>query len=103
MQAALSHRADNAQAARIGDPGADRLAGLGLGPEYHWVTHVSRRELRNGVLDGPLIFEGRETRAWSWRACACSANAERKGPAAHQRPLVLDDRWLPAADAPGRF
>lgn len=74
----------------------------GLGPEYRWTTRVYLGgELRNGVLEGPLILEGRgDPHLVMERVWLLQQNLRQKGLRRIDGPLVLDDRWLPADDSP---
>ena len=99
----LSHRADTPrQPASVIKVLTGWLVLEGLGPEYRWVTHVFLGgELRNGVLDGPLILEGRgDPRLVVERVWLLQQMLRQKGLRRINGPLVLDDRWLPADDAP---
>lgn len=99
----LSHRAD------IPRPPASVIKVLtgwlvleGLGAEYRWITRVYLGgELHNGVLNGPLVIEGRgDPRLVVERVWLLQQMLRQKGLRRIDGPLVLDDRWLPADDSP---
>ena len=74
----------------------------GLGPEYRWTTRAYLGgELRDGVLYGPLILEGRgDPHLVVERVWLLQQKLRDKGLRRIDGPLVLDDRWLPADDSP---
>ena len=99
----LSHRADvPRKPASVIKVLTGWLALEGLGPEYRWVTRVHLGgELRDGVLDGPLILEGRgDPHLVMERVWLLQQELRKNGLRRIDGPLVLDDRWLPADDSP---
>lgn len=99
----LSHRADvPRRPASVIKVLTGWLALEGLGPEYRWITHVYLGgELRNGVLQGPLILQGRgDPHLVMERVWLLQQQLRKKGLRRVDGPLVLDDRWLPADDRP---
>ena len=73
-----------------------------LGPEYRWTTKAYLGgELRDGVLSGPLILEGGgDPRLVMERLWLFQHRMRASGLRAITGGLVIDDRWLPANDAP---
>ena len=99
----LSHRADvPRKPASVIKVLTAWLALEGLGPEYRWITRVHLGgELRDGVLYGPLILEGRgDPHLVMERVWLLQQNLRQKGLRRIDGPLVLDDRWMPADDTP---
>ena len=99
----LSHRADiPRKPASVIKVLTGWLALEGLGPEYRWSTRVYLGgELRDGVLHGPLILEGRgDPHLVVERLWLLQQRMRQGGLRRIDGPLVLDDRWLPADDSP---